>query len=171
MAELGFEAHGVDVVPEAVDWARDNQRDSGLDARFRTGSVVDLKGYPDAYFDFVYDGDCLHCVIGPDRGTCLRNVHRVLKPGGLFRAKANCLNAEVEDRLDVAQDCWFDPNSQCLVRDGEPHYYLSRAGQLEAELEEAGFTILGKEQIDQFKDKEPFQSCWLNVDASRPPAL
>lgn len=167
-ANLGFDAHGVDVIPEAVSWAEENRRAQGIAADFRLGSVVDLADYPDASFDFVFDGDCLHCIIGEDRATCLGNVLRVLKPGAVFRAKSNCFDESVTKRYDIAPGCYFEPKTQCLVRNDAPYYYLSRDGEMERELKDAGFMVLKTEKIDAFEGKEPYQSCWLYVDARRP---
>ena len=67
VAGKGFEAYGIDISSEGILWAKEKMVASKLHADFRVGSVVDLRGYPDGFFDVVYDGGCLIMVIGSDR--------------------------------------------------------------------------------------------------------
>lgn len=77
MRQLGpWEVQGLDISPEATRYA---QQHYGLD--MFTGELADA-GYPDSYFDVVTMWDVLEHVHDPT-GTLLE-VHRILKPGGLF---------------------------------------------------------------------------------------
>ncbi len=168
MAEKGFEAYGIDIIPEAIDWARENKKTSSLDADFKVGNVVDLACYSDDFFDFIFDGECLHCIIRDDRAKCFSNIYRILKNGGIFHAKANCMNEAVKKRVDISKDCYFDPQTQCLLRDGVPYYYLSREDEFMGELKKAGFTVLESEKITDFPDKNSsIQLCWVNVNITK----
>jgi len=167
MAEKGFESYGIDIIPEAIIWAEERKNSTSVDADFQVGSVVDLKPYSDDCFDFIFDGDCLHCIIGPDRKKCLASIYRVLKPEGIFHVRANCMKKGLNTRFEIAGNCYFDPQSQCVMRDGVPYYYLSREEEFAEELQEAGFEILESEYINDFKDKQPYQSFWLYVNATK----
>ena len=125
---------------EAIAWAQERMEASKASADFRVGNVVDLASYPDDFFDLVFDGECLHCVIGADREACLANVFRVLKRGGLFYIQGNCMDETLKERLDLSPDVYFDPQSQCLLRNGIPYYYLSREEEILEEIQEAGFS-------------------------------
>jgi len=170
MAGKGFEAYGVDIVPEAISWAEEKKKSSSLNADFRVGSIIDLASYEDDFFDFIFDGETLHCIIGSDdRAKCFASIYRVLKGGGIFHAKANCMREEIKERFNLSDDCYFDPETQCLMHGEVAMYYLSRESEFMKELKEAGFTVLESERITDFDDKHPLiQSCWLDVNVTKP---
>jgi ubiquinone/menaquinone biosynthesis C-methylase UbiE len=141
-------------------------RKSSASADFRVGNVVDLKSYSDGFFDFVFDGETLHCIIGEDRKTCLANVFRVLKPDGLFLVGANLINEKVNKRVDLDPGCYFDPQDQCLYHnDGVPYYYLSREKEFLKEIRGAGFRIIHSEKTPL---EHEIYAGWLWVDAIKP---
>jgi ubiquinone/menaquinone biosynthesis C-methylase UbiE len=169
MAEKGFAAYGIDIVPEAITWAEEKMRKSSASADFRVGNVVDLKSYSDGFFDFVFDGETLHCIIGEDRKPCLASVFRVLKPGGLFLVGANLVNEKVSKRVDLDPGCYFDPQDQCLYHnDGVPYYYLSREKEFLKEIQGAGFQIIRSEKTPKISEYEAIHAGWLWVDAIKP---
>lgn len=168
MAEKGFEAYGIDIIAEAITWAKEKMRESPASANFRVGNVVDLKSYSDGSFDFVFDGETLHCIIGSDRKSCLANVFRILKRGSLFLAGANLVNEEVSKRVDLEPGCHFDPQSQCLYHNGVPYYYLSREKEFFNEIREAGFQIVHSEKTPTIPKYKPIHTGWLWVDAVKP---
>jgi ubiquinone/menaquinone biosynthesis C-methylase UbiE len=169
MAEKGFEAYGVDIVPEAITWAEEKMRKSPASADFRIGNIVDMKSYSDGFFDFVFDGETLHCIIGEDRKTCLAGVFRILKRGGLFLVGANLVNEKVRNRVDLDSGCYFDPRDGCLYHDdGMPYYYLSREGEFLKEIQEAGFRVIHSEKAPKIPEYEAIHAGWLWVDVVKP---
>jgi ubiquinone/menaquinone biosynthesis C-methylase UbiE len=168
MAEKGFEAYGIDIVPEAIAWAEEKMSKSPAIADFRVGNVVDLKSYSDGFFDFVFDGETLHCIIGEDRRNCLASVFRVLKQDGLFLVGANLVNEKVSKRVDSGSGCYFDPQSRCLYHNDVPYYYLSREEEFLKELQEAGFRIVHFEKTPKIPEYEAIHAGWLWVDAIKP---
>jgi len=84
-ARIGYEVHGFDISENNVTLCRERARKYELDGRtrFKTQTAERLE-YPDAYFDIAAGIDILHHV---DIPPAIREVHRVLKPGGvaLFR--------------------------------------------------------------------------------------
>ncbi len=73
--ERGWEAWGV----EPSTWASEQARSRGL--HVLTGTLNDA-GVPDNYFDVVTLWDVVEHLTDP--AAEMRNVHRVLKPGGIF---------------------------------------------------------------------------------------
>jgi ubiquinone/menaquinone biosynthesis C-methylase UbiE len=168
MANKGFDAYGVDAAAEAVAWAQERMRNSETNVDLRVGNIVDLASYSDDFFDFVFDGECLHCVIGQDRETCLANVFRVLKRGGLFYVQGTCVNKTLKESVNISQGVYFDQQNQCLVRNGIPYYYLSREEELLGEIQKAGFRIAYREKVPKTSEHESFQSGGLLVNAVKP---
>jgi len=141
-ARKGHDAYGIDIVPEAIDWAKQQAQEQKIEAHFTVGDVITLSPYADAFFDFVFDADCLFMVIGKDRKACVENVFRVLKPGGVFYAKAHLVNEKIKTRRRLGGKNYFDPKGQYSTVEGTPMYYFSSAREFKALIEGAGFKIL-----------------------------
>ncbi len=78
-ARAGAIYTGVDLTEAAIDLARSNFASAGLRGEFRVADAEQLD-FPDETFDVVYSHGVLHHT--PDIQAALREVHRVLKPGG-----------------------------------------------------------------------------------------
>jgi len=73
---------GMDLIPEMLERARDNLRKTSLEnVTFQEGSAEDLP-FPEASFDVVISNGVFNLV--PDKEEALKDVIRVLKPGGRF---------------------------------------------------------------------------------------
>ena len=168
MAEKGFEAHGVDIVPEAIQWAQEKMALSNITADFKIGDIVGLNCYSDDYFDFIFDGEALHCIIDSDRKKCLADIFRVLKRGGYFLAGANLVNTTFTTSPDLDNESYFDPKTRCLYHKDVPYYYLSEEQEFLSEVQEAGFQIKHLEKTPQILKDTPFLAGWLWVDAVKP---
>jgi len=145
-ANKGYEVSGVDISPTAIEWADENAREMKLKSNFSVGNVTDLAEYPDNYFDFVFDGHCLHCIIREDRGSMLSSVHRVLKPGGYFLVDTMCATVN-EDKLQVElakNDQYYDPKSKCIFLNSSDIAirYFGNPQEIVREVEVAGFDRL-----------------------------
>ncbi len=75
----GAVATGVDLTPEGVALTRERLALEGLTAEVQVADAENLP-FPDASFDLVYSYGVLHH--SPDTRRAVREVHRVLKPGG-----------------------------------------------------------------------------------------
>jgi ubiquinone/menaquinone biosynthesis C-methylase UbiE len=75
----GAEATGIDLTEQGVLLTRERLELEGLRAEVRQGDAENLP-FPDASFDIVYSYGVLHH--SPDTAKAIREVHRVLKPGG-----------------------------------------------------------------------------------------
>jgi ubiquinone/menaquinone biosynthesis C-methylase UbiE len=81
LAGVIAEAHVTDISPGMVEVAERNARDLGLAVRGRVADAESLP-YADGTFDLVVGHAVLHHI--PDVELALREVLRVLKPGGRF---------------------------------------------------------------------------------------
>jgi ubiquinone/menaquinone biosynthesis C-methylase UbiE len=136
LAERGYEAYGVDFSPTAIAWAREKALEHGMKVNFSVADVLDLAEYSDGFFDFVFDGHCLHCIIGKDREGLFATVRRVLKPCGYFLADTMC------GPVDASQLSGYDPASQSTVHGDIASRYLGMPDDILGEIAAAGFRIV-----------------------------
>jgi ubiquinone/menaquinone biosynthesis C-methylase UbiE len=73
--------HGIDASPEMIERAKRKAAKAGLDVVFQT-AIVEALPFPDASFDAVLSTLMLHHLPRPVRRQCVREMRRVLKPGG-----------------------------------------------------------------------------------------
>lgn len=78
-ARAGADYTGVDLTDAAVELARKHFEQLGLRAEFRIADAENLD-FADESFDLVYSHGVLHHT--PDTARAMREIHRVLKPGG-----------------------------------------------------------------------------------------
>ena len=158
-AEMGYEAHGVDISPLAIEWAKERTENENANVRFVVGDVVGLSEYPDSNFDFVFDGHCLHCIIGEDRPKLLANVWRVLKPGGYVMINTMCAPV-IPEKLKG-----YDPDSRCTIIGGITGRYYGDADDILAEIAAAGLEVL---RYDVTSDGTDHANHDLIVEAQKP---
>ena len=126
LSKKGFDVTGVDISLEMVAMGKKRHAKGPFAPRFMVGDVEQLP-FRDEELDGVLLSGMLHHL--PDPSTCINEVHRVLKPGGVFMA--------------------FDPNRanpfMYLYRDRSSPFYSS-----------AGVTpnerpVLAKKLAEQFR--------------------
>ena len=78
-AKAGADYTGVDLTEAAIGLARKRFELFGFKGKFQVADAENLE-FPDASFDVVFSHGVLHHT--PDISAALREIHRVLKPGG-----------------------------------------------------------------------------------------
>jgi len=78
-AKAGADYTGVDLTDAAIELARKRFELCGLKGRFQVADAENLE-FPDESFEVVYSHGVLHHT--PDINAAVREIHRVLKPGG-----------------------------------------------------------------------------------------
>jgi SAM-dependent methyltransferase len=104
---------------------------------FAFHSMVDLSPYEDASFDLVYSGQSIEHVTEAEAGTVLREVFRVLTPGGWF-----C--------LDTPNGPVWRLRSAALMNDDHKIEY--GAGALHSKLVESGFEVTEAKGLNLMQD-------------------
>ena len=94
--------------------------------RYQYHSMVDLSRYDSSSFDLVYSGQTFEHVTEADADLMLKEIHRVLRPGGAF-----ALDTPNGRACRLQQDEFIDPD----------HKIEYTAAQLEAKLVAADFRI------------------------------
>jgi SAM-dependent methyltransferase len=78
-ARAGARYTGMDFSPTAIELARRNFEQQGVEGRFVLGSITDLP-FPDRSFDLTYSMGVIHHL--PETRRAVEEMHRVLRPGG-----------------------------------------------------------------------------------------
>jgi ubiquinone/menaquinone biosynthesis C-methylase UbiE len=136
-----------DISPEMIAIGREKaQTDGKANVEFTVGTP-EAAPWSDAEFDAVLAFNLLHLI--QTRQSALANVHRVLKPGGLFISKTPCLaDANPIFRLVV-------PVMQFVGQ--APYVAFFSADELEREIAAAGFEIIEcARHGSKAKDARPF---------------
>lgn len=136
-----------DVSPAMIAIGREKAQAEGKKNVEFTVATPEVAPWNDAEFNVALAFNLLHLVQA--RESALANVHRVLKPGGLFISKTPCLaDANPIFRLVV-------PVMQFLGQ--APYVAFFSADKLEREIEAAGFEIIERARHgSRTKDARPF---------------
>jgi len=82
-AEAGMRVTGIDISPTAIDLAKKQAADRGLEVTWIVGDACDLSHA--GHFDAVLDAHMLHCLaLACDRTALIRSVADTLVAGGRF---------------------------------------------------------------------------------------
>jgi 2-polyprenyl-3-methyl-5-hydroxy-6-metoxy-1,4-benzoquinol methylase len=133
LAAQGYDVTGVDISAVAIAWAQAKQAEHLPAIRFLQADISqpELLSTESGTepFDLIVDGNCLHCILPPQRQMFLANVFRLLSEQGIFFVSSLCSQTE----------------TQILNQEGLPYRYILSPDLLELELIEAGFKILESE--------------------------
>jgi SAM-dependent methyltransferase len=86
LTRLGYDVLGVDYAPSAVEQARKNAADKGVDARFAVADAMNFGGTP--VYDTIVDSALFHIFDASDRRRYVRSLHAVCRPGALVHVLA-----------------------------------------------------------------------------------
>jgi SAM-dependent methyltransferase len=84
LASQGFRVIGIDISPRAIELAEGLARRSGRACRFLARDLLAEPRDLENAFDFAYDWELLHHLFPVDRPAYVRNVHRMVRPGGTY---------------------------------------------------------------------------------------
>jgi SAM-dependent methyltransferase len=135
----GAEVIGVDIASPMLRYAHKRANDMGLDVTFMQMAAEDLR-FPDNNFDVVHCFILFHEVPVPVGEQVLRNVFRVLRPGGVFAV------------LDVGQAPAWTPidayQREFIIRDNAEPYEIGWAHwDFASALRNTGFVPADKSEL------------------------
>lgn len=137
-AKLRYSVTGVEISPTAINWARENAANTGVEVDFIQGDVLTCDSLADGTFDIAFDGRCLHCIIGRDRAQFLQTAYRILKIGGVLVINTMC--NQVPD--SSYWQAHFDPQTRCIMNGDLATRYIGDSNDILQEIIQAQFRIL-----------------------------
>ena len=84
LASLEFDVTGIDISPTAIKIAKKNAKKKGVRCNFIVADVLSEMTEVQDTFDFAYDWELLHHIFPQDREKYIKNVYRLLNPGGQY---------------------------------------------------------------------------------------
>ena len=159
LAERGFQVHGIDITPLAINMAKEFAAQRNLSIQYEVLDACDLP-FKGKSYDLVMDNYCLQCIVTDlDREKLFSAVKSCLKPDGLYiigtaiygedreydeddvfdretgvqYVKLNADPSMYEDAL-VISDAWYIPHRRHL-----------KPSALRDELERHGFNVIVQE--------------------------
>lgn len=142
------ELHGIDMEESQINLAR-NIAKAGVHSNttFSVGDVTDLP-FDDAYFDAVHGHAML--MHTPDIDAVLRELHRVLKPGGIISLRELISGSSfTEPHYGITNQIWDAFEQRLIANGGDPNL----GKELKTYLHANGFT-----NVDSSASFESFSS-------------
>lgn len=85
LTRLGYDVVGIDFAPNAVEQARANAAEKGVDARFEVADAMDLG---EAGYQTIVDSALFHIFDDADRSRYVSSLHAAVRPGGIVHVLA-----------------------------------------------------------------------------------
>lgn len=146
LADAGFAVQAMDASTAGLDHAARQARELGLDVTFRDGLMTELP-YPDASFDYLLSFNVIYHGDGGVVARAVSEIHRVLKPGGLFHGTLlSKRNAKYGLGKEIAPNTFVIGGAE--GDKGHPHFYCN-AAELVTLLQ--GFELLSLADREQDK--------------------
>lgn len=112
-AQLGFDAYGMDISQKALDICAELLSREQLSADLRCGDVTEIP-HPEQFFDAVVSWGVLDHVKKDDAFASVREIKRVLTPGGWFH-----VNLRSKDSFDYGEGDEIEPGTFVLTEGWE----------------------------------------------------
>ena len=153
LAKRGYDVHGIDLVPDAIEIAQQHASERGLHIRFEVADICTWEGDAEQRYDVVLDSFCLQSIVlDPDREAVPDGVRRRLKPDGLYVLSTAIYQQTRDyeyDHYDPATGIvWMPaagPGNDARRIDGSwylPNRRHLNASALRAELERSDYRII-----------------------------
>jgi len=84
LASIGFDVTGIDISPSAIKMAKEKAKKKGVKCNFLVADVLGDLDEVKETFDFAYDWELLHHIFPEKRKKYVKNVYRILNPGGKY---------------------------------------------------------------------------------------
>lgn len=124
--KLGYQVTGIDVSTAAIEWAREKTGNANIEYQCVDLSS-DISSLEGRQYNIVFDGQCLHCIVGGDRSTVFERLNQLLKPNGILFLSSLCSKTD---------------SFQVIEKEGVAYRHVGTAASIKMELEAAGFKLV-----------------------------
>ncbi|MGH8046936.1 MAG: class I SAM-dependent methyltransferase [Chthoniobacterales bacterium] len=149
VAREGFQAHGIDYSPAAVQFCREAMEKWGVAADVRLGDITALP-YADDEFGIIFDVVSIQHLNWKQHLDAWREAHRCLKPGGAFFSyhlgeNSTPLNA----RPEMVDHCTAANIPKGLPLENNGNLCFLSANEVRRALGEIGFSRINIERLQR----------------------
>jgi 2-polyprenyl-3-methyl-5-hydroxy-6-metoxy-1,4-benzoquinol methylase len=103
LAERGFRVDAVDLIPTAIEIARQQAAIRGLDINYAVQDICELP-HEGKRYDMIVDSYCLQCIVfDEERQELFSAIHSRLKPQGYYLISTAIMDAEHQSRLQEGE--------------------------------------------------------------------
>ncbi|MEN8116209.1 MAG: class I SAM-dependent methyltransferase [Bacteroidota bacterium] len=136
IAEQGFEVTGVDQSVYAINIARENAAEKGVNVRFIAADITGNFNEINETFDFVYDWGVLHHIFPGDRKNYVKNVNRILNAGGkylsvCFSVEDDFFEGKGKYRTTKRGNSLYFSTEEEMKELFEPHFHINELKTIE----------------------------------------
>ena len=164
VCKKGFSGIGIDVSRTAIAMAKEQSK--GYKVQFKVADICGKLPAQPGTFDLVIDGHCLHCITDAKaRKSFLKNIFRLLKPGGLFIVMTMCapIDPKALSKMKFINGIIYHPWDKAVQYAGARYFagksyiptrYIGHWRKILTELRNAGFHLQLFQYIHPFKEKD-----------------
>lgn len=130
LSQIGFDVTGIDLAPKAIEIASQRAKEAGVSVVWAIADALELP-FPNEAFDLITDRACFHHIPDSDRPRYVREVTRILRPGGVIIIQRSRQKRE-ESLYEITQQCiqTYFPESHFLAGPVLPISIMNNAGGL-----------------------------------------
>ncbi len=120
LATVGFNSTGYDISPTAIDMAKTNAKNIGVNTTFVCCDIYLEE--PSAEYDLIVDSSFLHCIVTEeDRAKVFNFIKKSLKPGGKFFIHTM---VDSENMSCMTEKSFFLLENEVLWSEGKGHWNM-----------------------------------------------
>ncbi len=124
LAKRGFKVYGLDISPEGIRLAKQWLRKEEQNARLKRGSVYEKLPYRTNFFDAIISTQVLHHARIEDIRKTIKEMERVLKPGGFIFVTVQRIVLKKHDKVTFIAPRTYVPIEG--DEKGLPHYVFNK---------------------------------------------
>ena len=131
LAARGFTVSALDASRRGIDITREEAERLGVSIDLRVGQMTRLP-YPDRHFEYVLSWNVIYHGDGDVVRRCIAEIHRVLKPEGIFQGTMlSKRNKNFGRGREIAPDTFVDAEADEGSDKVHPHHFCNAADIVE----------------------------------------
>ncbi len=148
IADMGGTVTGIDISPTAITIAKEAAQEKKVYATYYVMDMGQELIFPDASFDLALDVTSSNSLTETERAAYLKEMHRVLKPGGFMFVKALCKDGDANAKALLEKSAGKEKDTYIMKELGLTERVFTRADLLDTY--EPFFTVLQLEKKESY---------------------